>query len=250
MSDDEPRTADEMAELFDDKPRKRSEYAELLEEIRLLKNEREREKYVRGDEEAVRRIDEQLRPKLRRREELHRLFRFRKTVPMRWVHDASPDDIRAAISAEQLIKVAQADDFHRRNALLLGPTKVGKSTALALMARRYILGGGDLVWCYSRTLGGAERRHPLGQDEPEEITKAKAARVLVLDDLGQEEHRDQGTILDVIHARYEAQLFTWTSSGLTYQQIGDRYGEHFARRLVECRGTAGRMVEAFPGRLH
>jgi DNA replication protein DnaC len=83
----------------------------------------------------------------------------------------------------------------------------------------------------------------LGKGECPTLEKAREARILVIDDLGLE--RDHGPILDVLHERNQQNRVTWVTSGLTIEQIRERYGEAVYRRLVEMNGTAGRVVSCF-----
>lgn len=115
-------------------------------------------------------------------------------------------------------------------ALLLGPTGVGKTTAALWIHAGF---GGE--WAPARQLAAAERWHPFGEGPPPAITRACTARVLYLDDLGAEETRDVGALQEVLERRYAspAGLATVTTTGLTRQQLTDRYGAMTVRRLTD-----------------
>lgn len=94
-----------------------------------------------------------------------------------------------------------------------------------------------------RALATCAKWHPLGEGEPPDLVDARKALVLVLDDLGLE--RDPCEIIDVIHARYETGLVTWTTTGLGLDELRSKYGEAVTRRLVEGQTSPGRLVSCF-----
>jgi hypothetical protein len=91
----------------------------------------------------------------------------------------------------------------------------------------------------------ARAEHRLGAGEARIVERAMGARVLLLEDLGQDRTTQQSAIVDVVNARHDAELPTWYTTGLTVPQIEARYGAGVARRLSE-RGTA--MVVRFSPR--
>lgn len=124
-------------------------------------------------------------------------------------------------------------------ALLIGPTKSGKSTAAAVLVRRalhdYVHSQGkrfacaiDLVWTTAVDLALAERRHPLGAGEPPLLLQASTCGLLVLDDLGLE---PEGAVFPVLSQRYHACRPTITTSGLTTSGLSKHLGAAGARRL-------------------
>src|SRR5688500_13585914 len=64
-------------------------------------------------------------------------------------------------------------------ALIMGPTGCGKTSAA-----QWLKAGLPGEWFHARDLAGCERRHALGDGEPPALTRACAARVLYIDDLG------------------------------------------------------------------
>jgi DNA replication protein DnaC len=77
----------------------------------------------------------------------------------------------------------------------------------------------------------ARKIHPLGEEEPEEVTRAMRASLLVLDDLGAEPL--DTVIFEVLDQRYSRGLPTIVTSGLTPSAIRERYGDAAWRRLSE-----------------
>lgn len=89
-------------------------------------------------------------------------------------------------------------------------------------------------------LGGARRVHSLGEGEPALLVKASEAPLLLLDDLGQDEKRDN-SVFEVLDARYDAQLPTVVTSGFPLEELRARYGEALIRRIIETNGD-GKIV--------
>lgn len=195
-----------------------------------------------GDREAwdaAKAILEELRAKQYRRAAD---VAFRKICPVQWTHAATEEDIEAKI-LNGAMRAATHEDFGARCVLLLGPSKVGKSAAMALMLKRQLVRKANAAWFYARALCAAPLQHSLGDGPVPEIEAAAKTPLLVLDDLGIE--KDHGPLLDVIHERYEQNRPTWTTSGLTLPQLGERYGDAIVRRLVESNGNAGRVISCF-----
>lgn len=134
--------------------------------------------------------------------------------------------------------------------LLLGPTGIGKSATATYIARRLARArivdrkGGGARWASAIDLANATARSPLGV-VPEVIGQAKAAAVLVLDDLGWQE-RD-GAVAEVIAARYDGERQTIVTSGQPWPALVERYSEAMLRRLLESGGVRGRIVSLFVG---
>lgn len=137
--------------------------------------------------------------------------------------------------------------------LLLGPTACGKTTAAALafltaVGRGVKLGGeawklaGTCRWHDASELARARRQHPLGDGDAPQVDQAYKASLLFLDDLGQERF-DDGTLRDVMNARYERQLPTIATSGLREAELQSRYDAHFLRRILQ----GGQIIDLFGG---
>jgi hypothetical protein len=113
-------------------------------------------------------------------------------------------------------------------ALLLGPTRVGKTSAA-----RWLEAGMRGGWCYAREIAGCERHYPLGEGSPPAFERAASASVLYLDDLGTEDARDVAVIQHLLERRYSAQRPVVITTGLTRPQLTDRYGAATVRRLTD-----------------
>lgn len=112
--------------------------------------------------------------------------------------------------------------------LFLGPTGVGKTSAMAWLAAEW-----PGLQIHARELASSERRHGLGEGYPPEIRDARSVRVLYLDDIGTEEQRDLGALQFVLNHRYESGLATVATSGLTQEQLTAHIGAAYSRRLVD-----------------
>ena len=146
-------------------------------------------------------------------------------------------------------------------ALCLGKTGIGKSLASRLMARKvgrrlaresivenkdrltdiYAAANLNIVWASATDLALAVARHPLGRGMPEEMAGASKSALLVLDDLTWPQ-RDDAT-LEVLAARYDAGKPTIATAGCTGKELVTRFGDAVVRRLMECRGVKGLLVE-------
>lgn len=208
-----------------------------------------------GDATAAADLQTRCRPLFQKAHELGVSLQMRRDVPIEWAARATEAEFLAKIASPAIVGAANECADGKRNVLFLGKTGVGKTTGVVLLARKfyerqprswdhshgYVFR--RVHWTLARDLSNAVLAHPLGKGPCEAVSWAQGAAVLVLDDLGLE--RDHGPLLDVLEARYERSLPTWTTSGLTVSQIADRYGEAFYRRLVEIGGTAGKVVAAF-----
>jgi DNA replication protein DnaC len=89
-------------------------------------------------------------------------------------------------------------------------------------------------WTTASDIGRALSQHRLGTgDEPELVSRAVAASILVIDELGPEPARFAGEIFDIIDRRYTKNLPTVVTSGLTVPDFLARYGDAMFRRLTE-----------------
>lgn len=176
------------------------------------------------------------------------------------------EGVSACIHDRRLLEWAEAYDG-TTGALLLGQTGIGKTAALGLVTGRLVTdhwrrsretalaaGNGSiylsqptrpcLLWVRALDLGVALQRHPLGEGEPELLAAAKAAPLLLLDDLGWESRSD--SIVEVLGHRYDTGAPTCVTSGLTWDALKDRYGEAVTRRPLEAGGRKGRIVNCHP----
>lgn len=89
----------------------------------------------------------------------------------------------------------------------------------------------------------ATRQHQLGKGECPDVTRARTASLLILDDICNENPGNEKLILSIVDARIAANLPTWATSGFTVDDINLRYGQALTRRLCE-RGT-GTLIDLF-----
>jgi DNA replication protein DnaC len=134
---------------------------------------------------------------------------------------------------------------------LIGPTSSGKTLGTIHAIFRLIERGitEQRRWpvptfTKATQLAIARKQTRLGEGEAELVTKALAADLFILDDLGQEAPNGDTAIWDVVDGRYDKGLPTLITSGLTVDELTTRYGEAFVRRLVQA-GGKGRIVSAF-----
>lgn len=164
-----------------------------------------------------------------------------------------------------LRKLARELTEKQGGVLALGPTGAGKTATMVFLGRRLIreryeafevnsmerserFWGMDVGrifgWARAVDIATARRKHGLGSEAPE-IDAAKAPTTLVIDDLGWEPKGDTA-IPEVIAERYDRGFQTLVTSGLTWTQLVDRYGEALLRRVLESGGVKGRIVSLFP----
>ncbi|HEX6053894.1 MAG TPA: hypothetical protein VFZ21_31705, partial [Gemmatimonadaceae bacterium] len=67
------------------------------------------------------------------------------------------------------------------------------------------------------------------------------ASILFLDDLGQE-RLDDGSVRDVLNARYESERPTVVTTGLRMSELVTRYDAQLVRRILQ----GGTILDVFP----
>lgn len=154
--------------------------------------------------------------------------------------------IRRSKMAAEIISATEDYDG-TTGLLLIGKTGAGKTvgavhTAFSLWERcfRERVAVPFILFVKATDLAAARRCHALGEGEPELVLEATEAPLLLLDDLGQDDKRDN-TVFEVLDARYDAQRPTVVTSGFPVEEISARYGQALVRRIVETNG-AGKIV--------
>ena len=150
-------------------------------------------------------------------------------------------------------------------ALLLGKTGVGKTLTAMLMARTAATTreqqrlnacrlenladeclrrtrSNHVAWISCSELPRLAVSQPFGA-EHEAVQHAKTAPLTVLDDLTW--GANDKALLEIIAHRYDHGLPTISTAGATRAELVTRFGDAAVRRLLECRGVKGLLVEAF-----
>lgn len=178
----------------------------------------------------------------------------RRQLPA-FLRHASFRDLEARVPEKDFVAAALGWRRGAGNLLLLGPTGSGKSTASAIAFHVQLsIGvreGGEawemaqrMAWFGAGDLAEARKEHPLGRGEAPEIVTASRARLLVLDDAGWD--RDPLAVTTVLAARYEAQLPTIITSGMTEDELRKHYGAAIMRRATEVGGVGAGIMARFP----
>lgn len=145
----------------------------------------------------------------------------------------------ARLGAPELAQRVKAnrpiDDIVRRvlgaHRVVLGGGAGAGKTSLAVACLRERLPHGRFV--SALRLGTARIQHPAGDGEAPLVTLAMTAALLVVDDVGAEQHTATSAVRDVIWRRHEEGLPTWITTGLLSADLEARYGDGFKRRVLE-----------------
>lgn len=179
--------------------------------------------------------------------------------------ELSVKDCYAKISAPPLRKAGTT--YTSGAALLLGKTGIGKTLTALVMARKFaaareqarLLNGSAenlaeectharppgrlaVAWLACSALPRLVSSQPFGR-EPEELARAKRAPLAVLDDVTWGDN--DKALLELIAHRYDHGLPSIATAGATRAELVTRFGDAVVRRLLECRGVKGLLVEAF-----
>lgn len=173
-------------------------------------------------------------------------------------------DVAAKIKAPALR--AAAASYAGSAALLLGKTEVGKTLTALLMARKaaaeaerdrlracraenlyQICQSRDrtklhVAWVSCAELARLVANQSFGREAPE-VEQAKRAPIAVLDDLTW--CQNDKPLIEIIAYRYDHGLPTISTAGATRNELVKRFGDAVMRRLIECRGAKGVIVESF-----
>lgn len=124
-----------------------------------------------------------------------------------------------------------------KTVVLAGHAGTGKTTLATAAYRQLLETGGHRTGLWlpvARMVAAATRESRLGE-EPRVLGQARRCSVLLLDDLGAEPRGDlsRATVDDVISERHREQRWTIVTSGLSAEQMLERYGAGVHRRLTE-----------------
>jgi chromosomal replication initiation ATPase DnaA len=131
-----------------------------------------------------------------------------------------------------------------RRVLLTGEAGSGKTSLVTAMFRVRAERGERNLYMPARRLGVARTQHALGAGEPELVSSALSAKILVLDDVGAERDTTTNAIPDVISERFDNQSPTWITSAMTKAEMAKRYGGGVARRAFD--GVVVKCDKAVP----
>lgn len=156
-----------------------------------------------------------------------------RTIPPEfgWARLDAPELTRRVDSRrkplEQVIKRLLA--AHR--AVLAGGSGAGKTSLAVACLRQRLDCGARFVSALE--LASARIQHAAGDGEAAIVQMAMGARLLVLDDLGEEPHTATSAVRDVIRARHASGLPTWITTGLRSNEIVAKYGDGIRRRVFD-----------------
>lgn len=115
--------------------------------------------------------------------------------------------------------------------VLAGGSGTGKtSLAIACLRERLTVGA---RFVSAIDLAVARIQHAAGDGEAGLVLAAMMAPLIVLDDLGEEQHTATSAIRDVIRVRHSAGRATWVTTGLRSKEIVAKYGDGVRRRLFD-----------------
>lgn len=114
-----------------------------------------------------------------------------------------------------------------RRALIIGKSQRGKTSlaAAALNARK-----SEALFVNAADLADAHRGHRMGQGLAPLVERARTVPILLIDDLG-DEGQEVDAIKRVVKHRFDRELTTWVSMGLSLEMAETRYGSGIVNRL-------------------
>lgn len=159
---------------------------------------------------------------------------FAKTVPVRYAWtDVDAAELTARVTPATAIPWARGH-VHDAWMTFRGRSGAGKtSLAVALVRERLRVTGEAGIMVLAFRLANARIQHRAGDGEPLIVERALRAPFLLLDDIGQEAMTPHNPIADIVQERDAEQLPTWITTGLTREEVGQRYGGGVARRVFE-----------------
>ena len=101
------------------------------------------------------------------------------------------------------------------------------------------------TFVHAYRLGLARIQHQAGSGEPDVVETAMRVPLLLLDDLGSERDHAMNAVPDVVFERDAENRPTWVTTGLTRDQLIQRYGLGVVARVFE-RATVIRLGARTP----
>lgn len=164
-----------------------------------------------------------------------------RVVPIRWMVHVPLAELESVVHPV----FREHAKISHRSLVFSGETGKGKTAGVVLALRRFVEARERYVrvtWAKARSLSIA----PGDFDESEEVRarceRAVDAAILVLDDLGHEPN--WGLILEVLDRRADLKRITLVTTGLTPQQLDERYPSGLVRRVLESGRENGKIVHA------
>jgi DNA replication protein DnaC len=144
-----------------------------------------------------------------------------------------PDTLAKRVADPKAIDIAKTALTKHKVVTLFGATGTGKTTLASAIARQWVFDTSKATaFVPAFKLATARAEAGLGST-PDVIERACGAPLLVLDDLGNEPLRADSAIVEVLHARYDADLATVATVAVSKPDLAARYGGGVARRLLE-----------------
>lgn len=147
------------------------------------------------------------------------------------------DALRARVERKEAIEETRtAIQSKRQKLVFVGVSGSGKTSLAAAALRAWYpkaAAGPRTLWLPARDVAFARSRYPLGEGDPPLLSEAIGANMIVLDDLGQDPTLASSMVLDVVSGRYDAVRPFWVTTWLPLVEMSQRYGDGFARRVLE-----------------
>jgi hypothetical protein len=140
--------------------------------------------------------------------------------------------LRELVGSERMAR-AEAS-LGAEKVLLVGPSAAGKTSLAVAMARAWVeLNARPALFVLATELATCRQRTRFGV-EPPDYAAARAAPLLLLDELGPDDFRAPSSpVTDVVFHRAAHRLPTWITTWTTHEERVARYGDGFARRVIE-----------------
>jgi len=173
---------------------------------------------------------------------LERVRNMEASIPAewRWATLEAPD-LPGRVQPPSAVEAARRAVAAPRIAIL-GPSGAGKtSLAVALLRARSSRQSGAAKFFHAFELGLARSRHRLGDGEAALVEDAMTIPIALLDSVGQDDSpRGIEAVRDVVLKRFADSKATIVTIDLSMDQVTSKFGDGFARRVLE-RATVIRL---------
>lgn len=156
-----------------------------------------------------------------------------RTIPkeFEWAHINSPELAGRVDSKRRPLQDVIASVLASHRCIVAGAAGSGKTSLLTACLRERLHLGARFV--SASELATARIQHAAGDGEALIVEQAMMAKLLLIDDLGEEQHTTTNAVRDVIRFRHNRGLATWVTTGLPSRVIATKYGDGIKRRLFE-----------------